>query len=65
MPALGEFFHYRNLDVSTIKILANRWAKNLDMFKKDSKHVALEDIKDSIDELKYYRKYFLNLDVKS
>ena len=59
MPKLGEFFHYRNLDVSTIKELANRWANDLAAFKKDSKHLALEDIKDSIDELKYYRKYFL------
>ena len=60
MPALAEFFHYRNLDVSTIKELANRWAYNLTPFQKNSKHVALEDIKDSIDELKYYRQHFLN-----
>lgn len=62
MPRLAEFFHYRNLDVSTIKELANRWAGKLTPFEKDSKHVALEDIKDSIDELKYYRQHFLNTD---
>ncbi|MGB0636986.1 MAG: oligoribonuclease [Gammaproteobacteria bacterium] len=63
MPTLAEFFHYRNLDVSTIKELANRWADKLTPFEKDSKHMALEDIRDSIDELKYYRQYFLNTDV--
>jgi oligoribonuclease len=56
MPTLEEYFHYRNLDVSTIKELALRWYPNLEKFKKKSTHVALQDIKDSIEELKYYRE---------
>lgn len=60
MPDLCGFFHYRNLDVSTLKELAKRWMpKVYDGFHKDSQHVALEDIKDSIDELKYYREHFI------
>lgn len=60
MPELERYFHYRNLDVSTLKELARRWApKILSGIKKDSKHIALEDIKDSIDELKYYRETFI------
>ena len=62
MPELERFFHYRNLDVSTIKILAQMWksdiAKNIN---KKSKHRALDDIKDSINELSYYRSSFFNL----
>jgi oligoribonuclease len=62
MYDLEKFFHYRNLDVSTIKILAQIWksdvAKNIN---KKSKHRALDDIKDSINELSYYRSYFFNL----
>ena len=54
MPELEDFFHYRNLDVSTIKELANRWYPKV-KFKKDPQHLALEDIKDSIEELKFYR----------
>jgi oligoribonuclease len=57
MPALERFFHYRNLDVSTLKELARRWAP--DVFagvKKTSVHLALEDIRDSIRELEYYRR---------
>ncbi len=64
MPRLAEFFHYRNLDVSTIKELATRWADKLAPFEKDSKHLALQDIKDSIDELKYYRQHFLKTDAR-
>ena len=57
MPQLEAYFHYRNLDVSTIKELARRWAPAVAKgFQKDSKHLALDDIKDSIDELKYYRE---------
>ncbi|HET8552398.1 MAG TPA: oligoribonuclease [Gammaproteobacteria bacterium] len=57
MPALERFFHYRNLDVSTLKELAKRWAPDIAKgFKKDSAHVALSDIKDSIEELEYYRR---------
>ncbi len=56
MPALEEFFHYRNLDVSTLKELVKRWypGKNYE-FDKESEHLALADIRDSIDELKHYR----------
>jgi len=59
MPILEDYFHYRHLDVSTIKVLAERWAPKIRKgFEKDSKHQALQDIKDSIDELKYYREHF-------
>jgi len=59
MPALGEFFHYRNLDVSTVKELAKRWQPSLMKgVVKKSKHLALDDIKDSINELQYYREHF-------
>ena len=62
MPKLEKFFHYRNLDVSTIKELAKRWAPDLAKgFKKNSKHLALEDVRDSIEELKYYRDVFFEL----
>jgi oligoribonuclease len=60
MPGLAEFFHYRNLDVSTLKELAIRWRPQLlNGVKKQSKHLALEDIKDSINELVYYRQHFI------
>lgn len=62
MPDLEAFFHYRNLDVSTLKELAARWAPDIYAgFKKDSSHLAMEDIKDSIAELAYYREHFLKL----
>lgn len=62
MPDLAAFFHYRNLDVSTLKELVKRWRpKLLDGVIKDSKHLALDDIKDSIAELVYYRQHFINL----
>lgn len=62
MPELERFFHYRHLDVSTLKELANRWRPGLpDGFKKESTHLALQDIRDSIDELKYYREHFIRL----
>ncbi len=58
MPTLEDYFHYRNLDVSTIKELSRRWSPRLmEGFSKQSSHLALEDIRDSIDELRYYRKY--------
>lgn len=64
MPELERFFHYRLLDVSTLKELASRWAPSVSSgFHKDSKHLALSDIRDSIAELKYYREHFLNPDV--
>ena len=66
MPRLESYFHYRNLDVSTLKILAGLWAPSVaDGFVKDSAHLALSDIRDSIEELSWYREQFLNLDVFS
>jgi len=60
MPALEQYFHYRNLDVSTLKELASRWAPDLKKgFKKKSAHKALDDIQESIDEMKYYREHFI------
>ncbi|NKI34076.1 oligoribonuclease [Wenzhouxiangella sp. XN79A] len=58
MPDLEAYFHYRNLDVSTLKELARRWAPEIaDGLVKDTGHQALEDIRDSIRELRYYRQY--------
>jgi oligoribonuclease len=60
MPNLEAFFHYRNLDVSTLKELAKRWRPGLsEAFKKSNRHEALADIYESIDELKYYREHFI------
>jgi oligoribonuclease len=60
MPQLERFFHYRNLDVSTLKELARRWAPQvLAGVQKGSSHLALEDIRDSIRELAHYRQHFL------
>ena len=62
MPKLEAYFHYRNLDVSTLKELARRWKPELvDGFRKLQKHTALADIMESIDELKYYREHFIRL----
>lgn len=59
MPDLEEYFHYRNLDVSTIKELASRWCPEIMAgLKKDGSHLAMDDIRDSIQELKYYREHF-------
>ncbi len=58
MPRLEAFFHYRNLDVSTVKILAQRWAPDIaEGLEKESAHQALDDIRDSIEELRYYRSF--------
>jgi len=63
MPDLEAYFHYRNLDVSVFKELARRWKPTVySGFKKASKHEALADIYESIDELKYYREHFIKLD---
>ena len=63
MPRLEEYFHYRNLDVSVFKELAKRWRPVIyNGFKKVSKHEALSDIYESIEELKYYREHFIKLD---
>jgi oligoribonuclease len=60
MPTLEAFFHYRNLDVSTLKILVERWAPQLkDGVQKKGTHQALDDIRESIAELQYYRKHFI------
>lgn len=62
MPALEAFFHYRNLDVSTLKELAARWAPAVkDGFKKKNSHRALDDILESIAELRYYRQHLLKV----
>jgi oligoribonuclease len=60
MPNLEAYFHYRNIDVSTVKELAARWAPHIkDGFKKQSSHQALDDIIESIEELRYYREHFI------
>ncbi|ORU89583.1 MAG: oligoribonuclease [Cycloclasticus sp. symbiont of Poecilosclerida sp. M] len=62
MPALEAFFHYRNLDVSTLKELAVRWSpETLAGFKKHGTHQAMDDVLESINELKYYREHFIKL----
>ena len=62
MPELEKFFHYRNLDVSTIKELVKRWKPTLQNgFKKQSTHRAMDDIQDSIEELRYYRRSFFSI----
>ena len=60
MPELHNFFHYRNLDVSTLKELARRWKPELlNQFTKKGTHLALEDIRESIEELRFYREHFI------
>jgi oligoribonuclease len=62
MPKLEAFFHYRNLDVSTLKELCKRWKPEIATgFKKHQKHTALADIMESVEELKYYREHFIKL----
>lgn len=62
MPKLEAFFHYRNVDVSTLKELCRRWKPEVvSGFKKAQKHTALADILESIEELKYYREHFIKL----
>ncbi|NIR59215.1 MAG: oligoribonuclease [Gammaproteobacteria bacterium] len=62
MPELERYFHYRNLDVSTLNELVTRWAPQLmGGFKKESAHLALGDVYESIRELRYYREHFLKL----
>ena len=66
MPALERFFHYRNLDVSTVKELARRWAPGLSGgFVKQGAHLALDDIRESIRELQYYRQHFVAVEFRS
>jgi oligoribonuclease len=62
MPKLDTFFHYRSIDVSTLKELAKRWRPEVAAgFKKAQKHTALADVHESIDELVHYREHFLNM----
>ncbi|MBG4900483.1 oligoribonuclease [Pseudomonas aeruginosa] len=62
MPRLEGYFHYRNLDVSTLKELAARWAPQVrESFKKGNTHLALDDIRESIAELRHYRAHFIKL----
>jgi oligoribonuclease len=62
MPKLERFFHYRNLDVSTLKELAKRWSPDVKKsFKKHGHHLALDDVLESIAELKHYRQHFIKL----
>jgi oligoribonuclease len=62
MPKLEAFFHYRNLDVSTLKELSRRWKPEVySSFKKQQKHTALADVHESIDELAHYREHFIRL----
>ena len=62
MPTLEAYFHYRNLDVSTVKELARRWKPAVaDGVKKNSSHLAMDDIRDSIAELQHYRQLFFKL----
>ena len=60
MPTLEQYFHYRNLDVSSVKEMVSRWAPDKPQFKKQSSHLAMDDIRDSINELKFYREHFFN-----
>jgi len=63
MPVLERFFHYRNLDVSTVKELARRWSpKVLEGLKKAGTHLALDDIHESIAELRHYRQHFIRIE---
>ena len=62
MPKLEAFFHYRNLDVSTLKELSKRWRPEVyNAFKKQQRHTALADVHESIDEMEHYKKHFLKL----
>jgi oligoribonuclease len=62
MPELERFFHYRNLDVSTLKELVKRWRPDLvGGFSKSASHLAMDDIRESVAELRYYREHFLKL----
>jgi len=63
MPTLERYFHYRNLDVSTVKELAKRWSPHLlNGLQKNSSHLAMDDIHESINELVHYRQHFIRID---
>jgi oligoribonuclease len=62
MPKLEAYFHYRNLDVSTLKELTQRWQpETLDQFKKKGSHLALDDIRESIEEMQFYREHVMKI----
>jgi oligoribonuclease len=64
MPRLEAFFHYRNVDVSTLKELAKRWRPDVyNSFRKQQKHTALADVHESIDELEHYREHLLKIEM--
>ena len=65
MPELEKFFHYRNLDVSTLKELAKRWAPAMPAFTKATTHLALQDIRDSVAELKHYREHLFRIELSA
>jgi oligoribonuclease len=63
LPVLETYFHYRNLDVSTLKILMQRWRPDLEGgFAKSGAHLALDDVRESINEMRYYRDHFIRLE---
>ena len=61
MPNLEQYFHYRNMDVSTIKEIVKRWAPDKKEYEKQGAHLALDDIRDSINELKFYREHVFSI----
>jgi len=61
MPKLEAYFHYRNLDVSTIKEITKRWAPKQEDYAKQGNHLAMDDIRDSINELKFYREHVFKI----
>ncbi|MGH8369884.1 MAG: oligoribonuclease, partial [Gammaproteobacteria bacterium] len=65
MPELERFFHYRNLDVSTLKELAKRWAPDMPAYSKEAVHLALDDIRDSVAELRHYRTQLFRAELHS
>ena len=58
MPEIESYLHYRNIDVTSIKLVVDAWSPKIEPFKKQNTHRALDDIKESIAELKYYRDIF-------
>ncbi len=64
LPKLEQYFHYRNLDVSTVKELAKHWKPAIiKLFKKKSTHLAMDDIKESVEELRHYKNTFFHIDI--
>ncbi|MBI4005467.1 MAG: oligoribonuclease [Gammaproteobacteria bacterium] len=59
MPQLEQYFHYRNLDVSTVKELVKRWYPEKEQYEKESTHIALEDVRNSINELRFYQEKYI------